>query len=536
MCWWITLGFAPFEEGKGGFPRTGQVIKYYRQRKRDDAGNAWTQKRMGEVLEITEKTVSDIENRDATLDLDRRQLLCQLFAIPTCLLGIRNREDIDLIVEQERAKNAASAVLPITPPATVWWVELGYAAFAAGSEDFLPNPGQVIKHYRGQKLDNKGKPWTQRLLAQTLGVTDQAVWDLENRDSRMDNCDRRQFLSELFGIPPLLLGIITLEEILKMVEEKGATQPMPPVPSTVAKTSHKLLIDREEYTTLLNRCWTTFTSDPVHSSITDVEWRIDTLYRELPHLRNKKPLYELLCRYHDFVANVLRDQQHSVDAIQHCTKALRFAKQLHSAELTALVLYDLGYVLWQAGCLNEARHQYEEALRYEQGLPNNLRGCLLLDAGCTGALTAKTQDVRNEAIALVDRVGNMIRSNPKEADPYFLTCNLDGYHLRRSLSLMAIGRNRDAIDELQLVNAGAEYPRRQAKNDIYQAQAHSNLGEYDRVVALAEAGLEVAEQIGSEMIIALVENIFQQLKESVYKDSPDVARLDYLLRKRRSKK
>jgi hypothetical protein len=32
------------------------VVKHYRENKMDDAGHAWTQKRLAEVLDVTEKT------------------------------------------------------------------------------------------------------------------------------------------------------------------------------------------------------------------------------------------------------------------------------------------------------------------------------------------------------------------------------------------------------------------------------------------------------------------------------------------------
>jgi transcriptional regulator with XRE-family HTH domain len=223
MSWWELLGYPPFEQGKGGFPRAGQVIRHYREKKKDDDGRAWTQKRLAEVLDITEKTVGEIENRDAIPDFDRRQHLCQLFDIPSLLLGIRTRKEIIEMVEEYRAKQEAAVVSTALSFPQQWWVELGYPAFAAGHDGLFPRTGQVIKHYRGQKLDNKDKPWTQRLLAQTLGLTDQAIWDLENRDIGMD-FDRRQFLSDLFAIPPVLFGIMTVEEIDKMVKEKRGAE------------------------------------------------------------------------------------------------------------------------------------------------------------------------------------------------------------------------------------------------------------------------------------------------------------------------
>jgi transcriptional regulator with XRE-family HTH domain len=295
MCWWIEIGYSPFEEGKGGFPRTGQVVKHYRENKIDDAGNAWTQKRLAEVLAVTEKTIWEIENRDASLGFDRRQQLCQLLALPPFLLGIRTRGEIESLVEEHQAKHSTSLAGPSSPSSAAWWVELGYPVFETGKDGFFPRTGQVIKHYRALKADHKDKPWTQRLLAQTLGLTDQAIWDLENRDIGMD-FERRQFLSDLFLIPPVLLGIITVEEINKRVEEHRAAYPTTPVVSTASRITRKLRLHVQEYTALLEDYWTTFISDPVHLCMTNVFSSMDALYRELPHVRDKKPIQELLCR------------------------------------------------------------------------------------------------------------------------------------------------------------------------------------------------------------------------------------------------
>jgi transcriptional regulator with XRE-family HTH domain len=530
MCWWVNLGYPAFEEGKGGFPRTGQVVKHYRENKVDDEGHAWTQKRLAEVLEVTEKTIGEIENRDAVLDFDRRQHLSQLFDIPPCLLGIRTCEEILNMIGGQRAKEGVSHVSTALSPPLLWWVEMGYPAFAVGRDGFFPRTGQVIKHYRALKTDNKGKAWTQRLLAQTLGLTDQAVWDIENRDIGMD-FDRRQFLSDLFGVPPVLLGIITTREIDKLVEEHRTVHPVSLVVSTAPHISTLRLLDVEEYTALLENDWMTHISDPTHLCMTNVDARMDALYRELPHVKEKKPIYGLLCRYHDFIANVLRDQEKYDKATEHWNKGLRLAKRSGSHSLIALILYDWGYALGQAGGFDYALCKYEEARRNAQRLPDNLRSCLLLDTGCAKAECATTRDEKRDAIVFIDLVGPIVRGNQKAADPYFLNLNLDRYHLTRSASLLAVGRNRDAINELHLVEAGPEFPRRQALSFIFEAQARLNLGEFDAVVDLAESGLGLAQKINSKITIARVRNIHQQLKESPYRDSSDVARLEYLLRK-----
>src|SRR5215470_14895426 len=102
-----------------------------------------------------------------------------------------------------------------------WWVELGYPdAFDLGKDRFYPRPGQVLKYYRGQKMNDKGRAWTQKNLARTLGMSDNGVRDIENRDVGMDDFGRRQFLCKLFGIPPILLGIMTPSDIGVLLEKQ----------------------------------------------------------------------------------------------------------------------------------------------------------------------------------------------------------------------------------------------------------------------------------------------------------------------------
>ena len=200
----------------------------------------------------------------------------------------------------------------------------------------------------------------------------------------------------------------------------------------------------------------------------------------------------------------------------------------------SLVLYDYGYTLWQAGRIDKALQKYKQARRYEQRLPSNLRGSLLLETGRTEAQAAKTPEKQDAAIALVDQVGNIVRSKGIEEDPYFLNLNVDRYHLTRSASLIAVGRNRDAIDELKLVKGGPEFPRRQAYHDIYRAQAHANLGEYSEAASFAASGLVIAQGINSVRNIARVKRMYEeQFPQDLFKSDSNVARLEYLLHYKR---
>ena len=420
-----------------------------------------------------------------------------------------------------------------------WWVALGYPdAFEEGKGGF-PRTGQVIKYYRERTMDHEGFPYTQKDLAKVLGITDHTVRELENKDLGIDH-DRRQFLSKLFNIPPILLGIFTIEQVNRMLESEGkgfAVSLAPAGPSHALTRSNSTLvtrkesIDPKEYDKLIVSLWDTNNIGTAYGSIADTLLTIDAFYRELPHVidEERPHLQELLCNYHQFVANLFRDQEKFNTAISHLDKALYFANVLNKDELKALVLHRRGITWQEAGFFDKAIKDYQDARQYEKGLPSNLNGVILLGASLSGAKGAQTQEAQDAAILLCDRVGNIIRNNQKEEDPYSLKLDLNRYHLDKSAALIAVGRNKDALRELKLVRSGPKQLRRQAYHGVLEAQAYANLGKYERAGELAEFALLIAQQIDSKVNIARVVRIYQQLLESSYKRSPDVARLDYLL-------
>src|SRR5579875_954895 len=156
-----------------------------------------------------------------------------------------------------------------------WWEAKGYYSFERGKDGF-PRPGQVVKYYRKAKRKDNGKSWTQKDLAIALGISEQAVRDLENRDVGMDSYDRRRFLADLFAIPPMLLGIVSLEELLKSKENKKL------VMSQTNNAANKPVVDTAEYQQALLQFWGQNHSYMVQGALTDVLGRLDTLYRALP--------------------------------------------------------------------------------------------------------------------------------------------------------------------------------------------------------------------------------------------------------------
>jgi hypothetical protein len=126
-------------------------------------------------------------------------------------------------------------------------------------------------------------------------------------------------------------------------------------------------------------------------------------------------------------------------------------------------------------------------------------------------------------------VGSIIRANHQEQDPHLLKLDLDCYHLYKGAALIGVGWNKEANEELNLINGFPDYRLRQVYYDILQAQAYTNRGMYEVATQLLEFALTIAQEVNSVVNIGRIVNIFQQLQQSSYKDSPDVARIDYLL-------
>jgi transcriptional regulator with XRE-family HTH domain len=409
-----------------------------------------------------------------------------------------------------------------------WWIVCGYHAFDAGKDGF-PRPGQVVKYYRRLKLNEEGKPWTQKDLARVLGISEQALRDLENRDAGMDSYDRRRFLADLLNIPPVLLGIVSLEEILKGQE---ANKCMTTIQTVASTRKPARAVDMSEYQTSLLSYWEANHVFTARGAMMDIQARIDNLYRELPYTRReqKVQMMELLCGYHQFMANLLRDAQEYDASVVHLNKAYQLAKKLDKKELIALVLHRRGITLQEQGNIQDAVRDYGEARTYEAFLPANLVGSILLESGLVAAKDARSDKERRAALKFLERGGTIARTSERVEDPHFLKLNTDRYHLSKGSALIAMGWNNEAVDELSLVNCNPTQKRRQAYCDILQAQAYANLGMFPMAVSIAEDALLVVQEIKSCVNVARVEKIYRQLLTSSYKNNPEVARLGYLLR------
>ena len=92
-----------------------------------------------------------------------------------------------------------------------------------------------------------------------------------------------------------------------------------------------------------------------------------------------------------------------------------------------------------------------------------------------------------------------------------------------------MGWNEEALRELDLIQGFPKYLLRQVYQHVLYAKAYVNLGKFSSAASSAEEALLVAQEVHSEVNIARIATIHRQLMQCAYKNSPDVAHLDYLL-------
>ncbi|MBV9232071.1 MAG: helix-turn-helix transcriptional regulator [Chloroflexi bacterium] len=421
-----------------------------------------------------------------------------------------------------------------------WWVVMGYPEFDEGPDGF-PRPGQVTKHYRYLKKKDNGTPWTQADLAYVLGVSEQEVRNMENRD-RGFSLERRRFLANLFSISPIIYGVVTRELAEQWLEQQQSI-----IQRATIRTPKKITVDITCSREALYQYQESNYAQGGQTLIQDVSRWITLLSQELPDVSDEKQKierYELLIGYHCLMATILRDLQHIDQAIPSANKAVELAEYIPHNLCYAIALCRRGKIwLDQANVLDDslaihaalqaAAHDFQLAYALKEKLPQSVLSPILLNGGHTQARLANGNKQRTQqALNMMDQAITMARNNKAEA-PFnvngIFKIEVERCHLDKGDVLIALGRPKDAIDELSLI-ADSPNKRRNAYRDVYLAQAYLQKGDLDHAARLAISALPLIKEIHAVICLARIPAIYKQLQKSPFKNNPEVARLDYLLR------
>jgi tetratricopeptide (TPR) repeat protein len=402
--------------------------------------------------------------------------------------------------------------------ATKWWIAMGYPDWDAAPDGF-PEPGQVVAYFRRKTIKTNGRSWTQKDLALALNITEQAVINMEKRNTGLDSLSRREFLIGALGIPPILLHLASFP--LNSVLEGMATQP-----NTVTSSHAPDLAD-------FRTAWHTYSQLNHRLSaqkvLPEMEKRIAALYGALPFSHEPETILELLCLYHILFGSILRDQQQFAASLTHLDKAVKLAENLGNDELHVDSLYGRGNTGMDSDDSAQALQDYTTAQTLLSRVPSYMGSGVLLKLGLAQARQAHDVTDKRRALSTIDKAVRLIAAPQAAADEHYFKVDLSRYHIDRSAALIAIDWPHDALTELSSVQRTPELTRRNAYTDILEAQASFKLGEYDQTAMLLQDVVPALKRIHSTLNYQRVQQLYEQLKQTSFAHDPEVALLAYLL-------
>jgi tetratricopeptide (TPR) repeat protein len=364
------------------------------------------------------------------------------------------------------------------------------------------------------------------------------------------NIERRHILACLLEIPPFLLGLKSIEDIL------GAVDISPTL--YVLNERH---IDTFEYETALAAYWERSNARTATDTLEEIMQRTGNLHRQYPyaHTSDQYKMKQLLCEYHMLVADIAYDEQLNKQAIRYLDKAVKMAEENQYNELYSVALFRRGNVYFRLGGIevtanriNFADQYFSAAISdYTRGLhgldydnekqspplPLHIHGDILLQLGNAQTRVARSStkeslNVIDQAEAIAQQVQEQEAKHHFTFDSYNLKFNFERYHLDRASALLgspirALRQPSDAIDELRKAHdiADAGLARRSVFSYILEARAYLDLKHHPIVVTTIQEALRRVTGVNSRVNIARIEGVYQSLKQTNYGNTKDVVQL-----------
>lgn len=443
----------------------------------------------------------------------------------------------------------------------IFWDEGGqYGPFDV-QYDGWPNAGQVMRFFRekmGLTAKAFGKLYGKEVNKDGRLICERWILEMELENKVPSDISRRRVIANLLKIPPILLGLASLEDLVSSTSQKH-----PLSISVHTRALKRVGIDITLYKKNIRVALRLHQTGNAHTQLRDVTADI----RHLEGLKDQAKgdlLYqvgELLIANYLLASKIERDRRNYEQAYNYANRAVLVAKRVEDGELLATAKHVRGIVkmAWgqfgvmyqrifqlDRGKVQDAIRDFQDILHMAHARPNvihpQLQGLTRIQLGRASGLL-KQSTIAN-ALTLVDQASEAVDS--EHIDDLYTRAvvigdlsglHLGGYLLHRANTLNALGLPGKALTELnklhRLVEStyGKEETRIQSWRDIVLAETFLGLGEYQQATEKAKDALIACHTIHSIQNIANIVNVQGQLAASPsYGSSADVLELGDMIR------
>ena len=364
---------------------------------------------------------------------------------------------------------------------------------------------------------------------------------------------RRWVIARLLQIPPALLGVVTLDDLVPELHQ-GMKSEEPKILAPF--NAYDKNIDLREYHQALKRYSNLNHTNTAMSAWGEIARRIVCLEQALLYgsggPKQRARLTYLLCKYHMLLVFIACDQEWYDAAISHSTQAYGLTRNEQLPEMQAAVLLQRGWILYDRACSYEsifdfdtaqqyfslAQHDFLQALEFAGSLSlyPGLQGYLHLSLGVAQTHLASHSSQLHAALREIEKAEKFVgKKNGDEEVLLFVTLDEERYHLDRASAytnakVKIAQYPRDTRRELRnaiAVQADPHANRRQAFNTILLARSYLLEREFERAAQETREALQQVKAIHSSVNLARIAAIRQELKMSDYgKNNIEVAALE----------
>lgn len=356
-------------------------------------------------------------------------------------------------------------------------------------EDGFPNAGEVLRYYREKNH------LTRPQLARQLNVTVRRIQNMEHDNQVFESITRRRALATLLGIPPALLGLASLDTVLRPMESTSAPAMAHNVVAPAIDTT-----TATQYAEHLQLSWNVYYTGSIQRTVPAIQQKIGTLTTLIPQARGgvQDQLIESACGYYDILARVGADQDDPTSAVMYLNAALDLTSP-QNVELLSRLLYKRGMVQYEYGEYGAARTSLEEAESLAKKLrPEGaaLAGSIILQKALVLSRTAKDYTDTKTSLQLFERAGSIARMSPvyegvRLDEGRFLCAYADG--------LISLGRLQEAEDILDEATekTNSAFTKRLALIDAQRVRLLLRNRERGVAQVLAEDLMQRGKSLGS---------------------------------------
>jgi tetratricopeptide (TPR) repeat protein len=415
-----------------------------------------------------------------------------------------------------------------------YWVDKDgniYGPFSA-QDDGFPCAGEVIRFYRiFMKMSVKE-------FAAELKVSARRVQYMEKDNIVPDSMERRRFIAKTLKIPPLLLGLASVESFLRPAEALNAGTKSPVVSSAI-----RLAVDEKtiaQYQSQLSWFWSLHYTSSASGVMSQVKTDILHLQALIACTNGKEQekLVEQLCGFYELAARVESDRNNSESALNFLNAAIELAQPLNNVELYGRLLYKRGLVLYETRRFPEALTDLEEANQLTPKLTSPLAGSVLLELGLVKSYLVQPTSLTDRGMVLeffnqAERYTRLSQTDEGMGIRY----DSGRYLTARSEGLILLRRFEEAEETLDLAQeeTSPDLTRRQLFIDLQRVKLHVQKKEYPVATVLAYECVGKAKAVASLYSIKSLEEITSSLFESSYGRSDDAVELLQVIGKAKKK-